>query len=110
MKKIFLALFLILIASLNSTAALADDTPLRLNIYESGLLTLGTAYQAKLYCTCHFVMKREDKFCKQFVAVSPSVFQITVHEDKKSVEATSLYFWASTARWKSPMEGCVLEE
>jgi hypothetical protein len=106
MKKITFALLLVVF----SHVAVANDFELRKNKYDSGLLPLGTGYQAKLFCSCIFVMKRTENYCKKFVTVSPAIFKITANMETKTVEARALYFFAkSTAKWRNKETGCLLE-
>ena len=105
--KSLLPLIFILLCSLQTSAA--EDFELRKNNYEAGLLPLGTGYQARLYCSCIFVMKRDEDYCDKFVEVSPKIFRVKTDPEKKIVTAYALYFFAkSTAQW-TPENGCLLQ-
>lgn len=106
MKTLFIFVFT-LTCSVFTMAA--DDIELRKNKYDAGLLPLGTGYQARLFCSCTFVMKRDEEYCHKFVEVSPKIFRVKVDQENKTVEARALYFFAkSMAQW-TPEQGCVLQ-
>ncbi len=68
-----------------------------------------SAYEAKEYCSCRFVVGRDPAFCDAFVHqdVVPTQGR-TVDEEARTVTVRALGV-SSTARWRGPREGCVLE-
>lgn len=70
---------------------------------------LPSSYEAKEFCSCRFVSRRDEAFCARFVKQSTIPMQgRRVDEATKSVTATAL--WTSnTARYRGPRAGCVLE-
>lgn len=106
MKQVIFLFFIFIYSSF----VIANDIDLRKNKYDAGLLPLGTGYQAKLYCSCLFVMNRSEKYCKKFVAVSPAIFKVSANRETKTVEAKALYFFAKAkAQWRNKETGCLLE-
>ncbi|MFN7905467.1 MAG: hypothetical protein ACK5P5_09815 [Pseudobdellovibrionaceae bacterium] len=110
MKNIAITSSILIMFFFTTLAVAANDIDLRQNEYKSSLLPLGTGYQARLYCSCIFVMKRDEVYCKKFVEVSPKIFKTIINNEEKSVEAKALYFFSkSKARWHDSQTGCVLE-
>lgn len=65
-----------------------------------------SAYTAKEYCSCRFVMNNPAEYCRSYVKQwLPS----TIDEDalKKRITATGLGR-ESTAQWEGPRQGCRL--
>jgi hypothetical protein len=77
--------------------------------YDNNDLELVVGNAARMSCTCLFVMKMDDEFCRAWVKASPSVASYTVDREKKVVEATALLEWGARARFVDERRGCVLE-
>lgn len=100
------------IFSYKALARTGDDTHLRTNNkYNSNLLQMGTSYKAKLYCSCLFQMKLSEKYCQQFVAVDPEVFQISTNQEEKSIQARALFLlYPIEAKHLGDEKGCTIEK
>lgn len=72
--------------------------------------SMPSSYEAKEYCSCRFVSRREASFCDAFVHqdVVPTQGR-TVDEEAKTVTATALWV-SNTARWVDARQGCVIED
>ncbi len=91
------------------TSLAESDIELRKNTYSASLLPLGTGYQAKLYCSCLFVMKREQAYCEKFIEVSPKIFRVQADLKSKKIEARALYFFSKSTAQYLDGQGCVLQ-
>ena len=76
---------------------------------ETGLLGIGTAYGAKLACSCAFVMERDDAFCRAWIKASPDIVKVRFDHDARRVSARALGMVKTTASWRGPREGCTLD-
>jgi len=77
--------------------------------YERNDLELVTAYTAKDFCSCMFVMERDEGYCRAWTKANPQVARIEVDTQHKLVRTSALYLWSGAARWKNEREGCVNE-
>ena len=77
--------------------------------YERNDLELVTAYTAKDFCSCMFVMGRDEAYCRAWTKANPQVARIEVDLQHKLVRTSALSLWAGSARWKNEREGCVNE-
>jgi hypothetical protein len=78
--------------------------------YDNNDLELVTAYTAKDACTCLFVLRRDEAYCRAFVKASPEVARLTVYPEQKMVETTALLLWGARARLVDERTGCQVEE
>ncbi|MBX3227838.1 MAG: hypothetical protein KIT84_22780 [Labilithrix sp.] len=77
--------------------------------YEDNDLELLTVYSAKMTCSCVFVMKRDDAYCREWAREVPNVRTLTIDHEKKRVEAQAIGFWGAKARYVDARRGCVVE-
>lgn len=77
--------------------------------YDTSLFRLGTAYNAKMVCSCLFVMHQDEERCRQLVRVSPDVARFQVDADARVVTSRVLGGWTSRARWVDEQTGCILD-
>ena len=70
--------------------------------------TLLPAFTAKEYCSCRFVMGRDDAYCHAYVAQWLPVSELNIDEPERQVTARGTGA-TRTARWLSPREGCRLD-
>lgn len=77
--------------------------------YDNGLLELASSFAAKETCSCRFVMKRDEAFCREWVRVSPNVARPRIDEVNKTVTARSLGMAKATARFIDEQVGCTLD-
>lgn len=77
--------------------------------YDNSLLELGTGYNAKMACSCLFVMGGTEEECEEWLRVSPDVARFRVEPEAKTVRSTALGGWATTARWVDESRGCVVD-
>ncbi len=78
--------------------------------YDANDLQILTAYSAKQMCSCIFVMKRSEDFCKAWAKESPDVKTVSIDRDDKRVETQALNLWGAHARYVDARRGCVVEE
>lgn len=77
--------------------------------YDNNDLELVVGNAARMSCTCLFVMKMDETFCRAWVKASPSVARFRVDLEKKTVESTALLEWGAKAHFVDERRGCVLE-
>ena len=77
--------------------------------YDNNDLEGVTGYTARTVCSCLFVMKMPDDYCREWVKESPDVAKYTVNSEAKTVEATALLSWGAKAHFVDEKRGCVLE-
>lgn len=78
--------------------------------YGSDLLRMpkiGAGFYAKEFCSCYFVNKQSEEFCRDLVKQYIPLSELTVDLKTKTVEATSLGAHRK-AQWVSERFGCVL--
>lgn len=101
MKRLALALLVVA----GGCASRTSDT----QTYDNNDLELVVGNAARMSCSCLFVMKMSDEFCRAWVKASPSIARYTVDTEKKTVEATGLLEWGARARFIDEKRGCILE-
>ena len=77
--------------------------------YDNNDLQLVTAYTAKDFCSCVFVMQRSEDDCRRWTAASPAVATVRVDYQERSVQTAAALLWGEKARFVSERDGCVLE-
>lgn len=78
--------------------------------YDTDLLHLGTGYNARMACSCVFVLGREEEACQEMLRVSPDLARFQVDREAKTVTSKALGGWKRTARFVDGQVGCVLDE
>jgi hypothetical protein len=79
------------------------------NRYKQNDLELLPAFTSKSMCSCMFVMKQTEAFCREWTRVDPDAKTISIDTEAKTVEAQTLGLWGGKARFISQRKGCVLE-
>ncbi len=78
----------------------------------SGLTDIGSGSGTKQMCSCLFVMKQSESFCRKFsreVLIIDILDQHYVNKDKKSVTSTiGFFFNKRTAKYMGKKHGCTL--
>jgi hypothetical protein len=77
--------------------------------YDNNDMQLVTAYTAKDFCSCLFVMEREEDYCRRWTAASPAVASVRVDYQERVVETAAVMLWGARARFVDARSGCVLE-
>ncbi|MCK6504897.1 hypothetical protein L6R53_16120 [Myxococcota bacterium] len=78
--------------------------------YDTDLLHLGTGYNARMACSCVFVLGRDEESCQDLLKVSPDLARFQVDREAGTVTSKALGGWRRTARFVDAQVGCVLEE
>jgi hypothetical protein len=79
------------------------------NRYAENDLELLPKFTSKSMCSCLFVMKQTETFCRDWTRVDPNVKSISIDYERKIVETETLALWGGKARWLDKKRGCVLE-
>ena len=77
--------------------------------YDDNDMKLITVYSAKMTCSCLFVMKRDEAFCREWARQDPNVKTVSIDYEKRRVEAQALGLWAAKAHFVDQRRGCVVE-
>lgn len=77
--------------------------------YDNNDLQLVTAYTAKDFCSCMFVMEQSEDYCRRWTAADPAVATVRVDSKARAVETAAVLLWGARARFVNEREGCVLE-
>jgi hypothetical protein len=77
--------------------------------YDNNDAELAVRQKAKEMCSCVFVMKRDEAFCRAWTKVTPDVAKAEIDFARKRVTAVALGFYRSNASFR-PGLGCALEE
>jgi hypothetical protein len=78
--------------------------------YDNNDLQLVTSYTAKDFCSCMFVMERDEAYCRAWTAASPAVATVRVDTEARVVETAAGLLWGARARFVDERSGCVLVE
>ncbi len=100
-------LALVLAASVATLSCGRGDTVQR--PYDNNDLQLVTAYTAKDFCSCVFVMEMSEDYCRRWTAASPAVATVRVDYEERTVQTAAALLWGERARFVNAREGCVLE-
>jgi hypothetical protein len=77
--------------------------------YNNNDLTLVTGYAAKDMCSCLFVMRQSEAYCRAWTRASPAVNTTRVDWEARAVESQAAVFFGARARYVDRRRGCVLE-
>lgn len=77
--------------------------------YDNNDAELAVRQKAKETCSCVFVMKRDEAFCRAWTKVTPDVAKAEIDYERRRVTAVALGFYRSNASFR-PGLGCALEE
>ena len=76
--------------------------------YDNSLFRLGSGFAAKQVCTCVFVSKQSEAFCRELTRVSPDIARFKVDHTAKEVRAQALGLGRQVARFENEALGCTL--
>ncbi|MEN0063986.1 MAG: hypothetical protein AAGA48_17665 [Myxococcota bacterium] len=77
--------------------------------YDNSLLELGSGFAAKEVCSCLFVSKLDESYCREMARVKPNVARFKVDYGRKTVRARALGLGKQVARFVGDGQGCVLD-
>lgn len=77
--------------------------------YDNNDAELAVRQKAKEMCSCLFVMKRDEAWCRAWTKVTPDVAKAEIDRERKRVTAVALGFYRSNASFREGL-GCALEE
>ena len=77
--------------------------------FDNNDLELAVGNSARMGCSCMFVMKMDEAYCRAWVKASPDVAKVSFDLANKRVESSALLSWAATAHFVDEKRGCVLE-
>ncbi|NRD89398.1 hypothetical protein C8024_07970 [Sphingopyxis sp. BSNA05] len=72
-----------------------------------GQLDIGTAYGARVACSCHYIGGRDIEDCEKDFEPGMEVIRLTVDEDRKRVTASALLMESATAEFREGW-GCLM--
>lgn len=77
--------------------------------YDNNDGELAVRQKAKEMCSCLFVQKRDEDYCRRWTKVTPDVAKPDIDYGRKRVTTTALGFYRSAASF-TPGRGCTLEQ
>ena len=77
--------------------------------YDNNDAELAVRQKAKEMCSCLFVSRRDEAYCRAWTKVTPDVAEPEVDYGRKRVTAVALAFYRSNASYHEGL-GCALEE
>ncbi|MEH6790461.1 hypothetical protein [Parasphingorhabdus sp.] len=72
-----------------------------------GQLNVGTAYGARVACSCHYIGGRDLKDCEKDFEPGMEVIGLSLDEERKRVTASALMIASATAEFREGW-GCVM--
>ncbi|WP_417620557.1 hypothetical protein [Parasphingorhabdus sp.] len=72
-----------------------------------GQLDVGTAYGARVACSCHYVGGRDIDDCRKDFEPGMELVSLSLDEESKSVTASALFMESATAEFREGW-GCVM--
>jgi len=72
-----------------------------------GQLNVGTAYGARVACSCHYIGGRDIEDCRKDFEPGMELIGLTVDEEQKRVTASALLIESATAEFREGW-GCVM--
>ena len=78
--------------------------------YDNHDLELLTRYKAKDFCSCMFVMQRDEDYCRDWTVASPNLASIKVDKEERTVTTQAIHYWSATARYTGQKTGCTLDK
>ncbi|MEO1017369.1 MAG: amidase [Pseudomonadota bacterium] len=76
--------------------------------YSKAFPDILSAFTAKEYCTCRYVIGRGDAACRQYTKYFIPISQLRFDDESQTVEVDAL-FRSNSARYLSEREGCRLD-
>lgn len=77
--------------------------------YDNNDAELAVRQKAKETCSCVFVMKQDEAWCRAWTKVTPDVAKAEIDHERRRVTAVALGFYRSSASFRAGL-GCALEE
>ncbi len=77
--------------------------------YDNNDAELAVRQKAKEMCSCLFVMRRDEAWCRAWTKVTPDVATPEIDYGRKRVTAVALALYRSNASFREGL-GCALEE
>ncbi|ASK88822.1 hypothetical protein [Sphingorhabdus sp. SMR4y] len=72
-----------------------------------GQLDVGTAYGARVACSCHYVGGRDIEDCRKDFEPGMEVINLSINDERKRVTASALMMESATAEFREGW-GCVI--
>jgi len=72
-----------------------------------GQLDVGTAYGARVACSCHYVGGRDIEDCRKDFEPGMEVINLSIDDERKRVTASALMMESATAEFREGW-GCVI--
>lgn len=72
-------------------------------------LELAVGNGARMGCSCMFVMKMDEAYCRAWIKASPDVAKVSFDPVAKTVESAAFISVSAKARYVDARRGCVLE-
>lgn len=76
--------------------------------YSAGMFKIGAGYTAQLVCSCVFVMKRDEDFCRELARVSPDIGHFGVDYVRRRVYGQAI-FRGTWSYERVPRLGCEIQ-
>lgn len=93
--------------ALRLLAGCASEGPPR--TFADSDLVLAVGNGARFGCTCLFVMKMPEAYCREWIKASPDVATVAIDTAGKAVVSTAFVAWSARAHFVNDKVGCVLE-
>ncbi len=91
---------------LGIVGALAGCGNKDLHRYDNSLFELGAGFNARMVCSCLFVMERTEDECREWTRVSPDFARFKVDHEARTVTSKVLGGAKTTAVWVDEQTGC----
>ncbi len=93
MRKLFIGLILVFLSGCTYTL---DD------------IHIAMGFMAKETCSCAFVVKQTDEFCRAYGDLDAIPMKIAINHEAKTASAEFLWFWNRFAAYEGTGVGCRL--
>lgn len=77
--------------------------------YDNNDAELAVRQKAKEMCSCVFVQRRDEEYCRAWTKVTPDVAEAEVDHQRRRVTAVALGFYRSAASFRDGL-GCAIEQ
>lgn len=89
--------------------ACAVDEPGQPRSFDNSAFELAVNNSARFGCSCLFVMKMPEAFCRSWVRQQPDVASFEVDPEGRAVSSTAVVVWTARAHYVDERIGCVLD-
>ncbi len=79
------------------------------NGYDNNDGEMSVRQKAKEMCSCLFVQRRDETYCRAWTKVTPDVAEPDIDYERKRVTATALGFYRSAASFREGL-GCSIDQ